>query len=130
MAVKYRIATIFATLILGIAGMSSIAASAQSPVSPDTQSSVPPNTYITLNAGWNLVGWLLPTQDVGVALTNATYTVSVVWGFDDDTQTWHAYFPGTGQIPGANDLTHLTNRLGYFVHTASHVIWHADSAAG
>ena len=82
---------------------------------------------ITLQGQFTLVGWIGDdNMTVGDALkggtdgphngtNDITSQVSVVWGFDNVTQTWKAYFPAQANVPGANDLTTLRTGLGYFV---------------
>lgn len=70
---------------------------------------------ITLQGRWTLIGWVGADMSVGDALGSISSKVSVVWGFDNATQTWHAYFPDQTNTPGANDLTSLQTGHGYFV---------------
>ena len=50
----------------------------------------------------------------------------MVWGFDAATQTYSAYFPATANVPGAYDLSSLTQGLGYWIalnDASSTVTW-------
>lgn len=114
-----RTTILFATLILGVAGLASMAVSGQAATEQQAQT-------IHLTTGWNLVGWLFGTQDIGTALGNAKPVTDVVWGYDSVNGTWLAYFPAADGIPGANDLTQFTQPNGYFIHTTADVDWHAS----
>jgi hypothetical protein len=82
---------------------------------------------ITLQGQFTLIGWVgIDNISVADALrggpngpengtNNITSQVSVVWGFDSATQTFHAYFPGASNVPGANDLETLQSGRGYFI---------------
>jgi hypothetical protein len=55
----------------------------------------------------------------------------VVWGFDAATQTYSAYFPATANVPGAYDLSSLTQGLGYWIalnDASSTVTWTVETA--
>jgi branched-chain amino acid transport system substrate-binding protein len=78
---------------------------------------------ITLDGQWTLIAWPGPDSSVSDAVAGGTDTcrndvsaqVSVVWSFDSVTKQWHGYFPGTANVPGANDLDTLTTGGGYMV---------------
>lgn len=70
------------------------------------QSSCTPQS-IQLSTGWNLVGWLYPTQDIGSAIAPIANDTTVIWGVDTPTHTGHGYFPAAASVPGANDLTNF-----------------------
>lgn len=46
---------------------------------------------------------------------NVSALVGAIWRFDASTQTYKGYFPGSDNIPGANDFTTLQNGVGYFI---------------
>ncbi|MGE3076558.1 MAG: Calx-beta domain-containing protein [Dehalococcoidia bacterium] len=46
---------------------------------------------------------------------NVVALVGAIWRFDATTQTFKGYFPGSDNIPGANDFTTLSSGVGYFV---------------
>lgn len=82
---------------------------------------------ITLQGRFTLIGWVgADNLSVTDALrggssgpqggtNDITAKVSVVWGFDSATQTFQAYFPGSANVLGANDLETLRAGRGYFV---------------
>jgi hypothetical protein len=46
---------------------------------------------------------------------NVSGLVGAIWRFDAATQTFKGYFPGSDNVPGANDFTTLQSGVGYFV---------------
>ncbi len=95
------------------------------PTGPSTPTTACGTTdSITLSGLWTLVAW--SGQD-GMSVADAlaggadgcgsdiTAEVAVVWGFDAATQTYYAYFPSAANVPGANDLTSLTQGMGYWI---------------
>jgi hypothetical protein len=81
----------------------------------------------TLTGTFTLIGWV-GVDNISVAdalrggpngpsggTNDITAQVSVVWGFNNATQTFVAYFPASANVPGANDLTALQSGLGYFI---------------
>lgn len=77
---------------------------------------------VDLTFRWSLVTW--PGED-GIspaeALTGAggsadiTAQVTAIYGWDAATQSWSAYFPSAGGVPGANNLTALRTGTAYWV---------------
>jgi hypothetical protein len=125
---RYLVATVaaFAAMLTLIA--TALPAAAQT-ATPTTTATANTQT-IHLTTGWNLVGWLHPTMNVGDALAggaegtnDVTSDVDVVWGFDSASQTWSGYFPAATDIPGANDLEQLKSPNGYFIHATADVDW-------
>ncbi len=47
--------------------------------------------------------------------TNISGQVGAVWRFNPQTQTWGGYFPGTENVPGANDFTTFRTGTAYFI---------------
>lgn len=63
--------------------------------------------------------------------SDVTSQVAVICGFDAAAQTYHAYFPSATNVPGANDLSSLTQGLGYWVvlnDASSTVNWMVQTA--
>jgi hypothetical protein len=116
-------------IVAAFAAMLTLIATAL-PAAAQTATPTATTQTIHLTAGWNLVGWLHPTMDVGDALAggapgtnDVTSDVDVVWGFDSASQTWSGYFPAATNIPGANDLEQLKSPNGYFIHATATVDW-------
>ena len=59
------------------------------------------------------------------ATNNVLALVGAIWRFDASTQTFKGYFPGSDNVPGANDFTTLQSGVGYFValRNAGTVSW-------
>lgn len=119
-----------AAAFAGLLAMAAVALPAAAQSTPTATPTTSATQTIHLTAGWNLVGWLHPTINVGDALAggsngtnNVTADVDVVWGFDSPSQTWSAYFPAAANVPGANDLQQLKSPNGYFVHATATVDW-------
>lgn len=102
-------------IVVAVAGMALLT------VSGRAQSSNPQSIHLT--TGWNLFGWLYPTQDIGPAIAPIADETMVIWGFDQAMQTWHGYFPAAASVPGANDLTSFQSGLGYFINITSAEDW-------
>jgi hypothetical protein len=47
--------------------------------------------------------------------TNISAQVGAVWLFNPQTQSWGGYFPGTENLPGANDFTTFRTGTAYFI---------------
>ncbi|GIW19336.1 MAG: hypothetical protein KatS3mg064_2493 [Tepidiforma sp.] len=47
--------------------------------------------------------------------TNISAQVGAVWLFNPQTQSWGGYFPGTENVPGANDFTTFRTGTAYFI---------------
>jgi hypothetical protein len=83
----------------------------------DNVVNAPRTASVLLNPRWNLVSWQGPdAAPVADALSGTgsagggsdiTASVSAVYGWDNATGTWLAYFPGAGGVPGASTLTSL-----------------------
>lgn len=79
-------------------------------------------TTVTLAFRWSLVTWAgkdgvapgaaLRGPEGSEDITNA---VTAIYGWDGAAQAWRAYFPGSGGIPGANDLAALKAGQAYWV---------------
>lgn len=105
---------------------------------PPTQPTCGPTVDITLSGLWTLAAWPgATTTSVADALSGGdcgndiTSKVAVVWGLDAATQTYHAYFPAHMDVPGANDLSTLTQGLGYWValnDPSTPVTWTIETA--
>ncbi len=83
------------------------------------QSSGPRPTHLNLPlcTGWNLIGWALPEQPVGVALSSIAGQYSRVLGYDParPSDPWTIYDPA---VPDwANDLRTMQRGRGYWVLT-------------
>ena len=59
------------------------------------------------------------------ATNNILAQVGAIWRFDAATQTFKGYFPGSDNVPGANDFTTLSSGVGYFIalRNAGTVSW-------
>ncbi|HKS92185.1 MAG TPA: Ig-like domain repeat protein [Tepidiformaceae bacterium] len=95
-------------------------------------------TQLTLSGQWTLITWPGAATPIAQALaggsdgcgTDVSSLISVIWGFDAATQTYHAYFPGAAGVPGANDLTTLTQGAAYWVgltNPSSTLTWTVSS---
>jgi len=84
---------------------------------------------------WSLVTW---TGDSGVtpgaalrgpAGSDISNRVTALYGWDEPTQVWKAYFPGSSNVPGANDLASLERGEAYWVAVSGPggVIWSMPS---
>lgn len=108
------------------------------PSTPTTTPTPTPTTCgetvdLTLSGRWTLVAWpgadgmsVLDALAGGDCGNDITAKVSVIWGFDAATQTYQAYFPGSANVPGLNDLSTLKLGLGYWVglvDPATSVTW-------
>jgi hypothetical protein len=51
-------------------------------------------------------------------LTNITNQVTAIYRWDAQNQRWQAHFPGSENIPGANDFNTFENGRSYFVAIA------------
>ena len=86
-------------------------------------------TY-TLNFRFTLIGWAGPdntpvmaalqgtanTQVEAAATPNSIYNVvTAIWTYDTSSQSYKGYFPGSENVPGANDFTVFHTGVGYFV---------------
>lgn len=92
-------------------------------------------TVVPLSGQWTLVAWPgkdgMSVADALSACTDITSKVAVIWGFDASTQTYEAYFPSAGNVPGANDLATLTRGSGYWValhDPSTPVTWRIEAA--
>lgn len=47
--------------------------------------------------------------------TNVSALIGAVWLFNPQTQSWAGYFPGTENVPGANDFTTFRAGTAYFI---------------
>jgi hypothetical protein len=47
--------------------------------------------------------------------TNVSALIGAIWLFNPQTQTWRGYFPGTENVPGANDFTTFRAGTAYFI---------------
>ncbi|PFG75322.1 Calx-beta domain-containing protein [Tepidiforma thermophila] len=47
--------------------------------------------------------------------TNVSSLIGAIWLFNPQTQTWRGYFPGTENVPGANDFTTFRAGTAYFI---------------
>ncbi len=82
-------------------------------------SGAPASRSISLNSGWNLVGYnLSASQDVGTALSSISGKYINVWTFSDGV--WKVYDPVN---PGFSDLTHFHPGQGYWINTTTACIW-------
>ncbi|MBN9493417.1 Ig-like domain repeat protein [bacterium] len=110
------------------------------PTGPSTPTCGPTDS-ITLSGLWTLVAWPGATgTSVADALSGGvdacgndiTGQVAVIWGFNASTQTYHAYFPDAVNVPGANDLSTLTQGLGYWIalnDPTSSTVWKVERSA-
>jgi hypothetical protein len=83
-------------------------------------------TY-TLVSRFTLIGWsgidnisaaaaLRGQETPDNPLTNdVSGIVTVIWRFDTASQSYKGYFPGSENVPGANDFTTLQKGVGYFI---------------
>jgi hypothetical protein len=93
-------------------------------------------TY-TLNFRWTLLVWagedgisvgaaLRGMENPDIPVTNDVFSqVTAVFEWIPEQQAWHAYFPGSEGLPGANDLTVLHNGGVYWVaiHVQDPIPW-------
>lgn len=47
--------------------------------------------------------------------TNVSALIGAIWLFNPQTQSWAGYFPGTENVPGANDFTTFRAGTAYFI---------------
>ncbi|MCL6644456.1 MAG: IPT/TIG domain-containing protein [Dehalococcoidia bacterium] len=47
--------------------------------------------------------------------TNVSALIGAIWLFNPQTQSWAGYFPGTENVPGANDFTTFRTNVAYFI---------------
>ncbi|MDZ7728003.1 MAG: hypothetical protein U5Q44_07315 [Dehalococcoidia bacterium] len=98
------------------------------------------HTY-ELTFRWTLIGWTLPDMDVADALNgeganaggdDISAHVTAVFGWDAPTQTWAAYFPDAGDVPGANDLETFESGEGYWIaiDEEAGVTWDVTTSGG
>lgn len=77
----------------------------------------------SLSFRWTLITWAgqdgIATADAlkgsGGATNDITSSVTAVYGWDPAAQAWLGYFPSAVPVPGANDLTKLTNGDAYWI---------------
>jgi len=79
----------------------------------------------TLNFRWSLITWMgadgiapadaLKGEGANAGGTNIFNEVTAVYGWQQDSQEWLAYFPGGEDVPGANDLTGLSLGDAYWI---------------
>lgn len=77
----------------------------------------------SLSFRWTLFTWAgadgLATADAlkgsGGSTNDITSSVTAVYGWDPAAQAWLGYFPSAVPVPGANDLTKLTNGDAYWI---------------
>lgn len=76
---------------------------------------------VSLAFRWSLVTWTGASGvNPGAALrgpggTDISGEVTAIYGWDEATQSWLAYFPGSSSVPGANNLTALESGEAYWV---------------
>ena len=73
---------------------------------------------------WSLITWagkngISPSDalkgTVGTGANNIFDKVTAVYGWNQASQTWLGFFPAGVSVPGANDLTALTNGSAYWI---------------
>jgi hypothetical protein len=79
----------------------------------------------TLNFRWSLITWFgadgiapadaLKGTGANEGGTDISNDVTAVYGWQQASQTWLAYFPGGESVPGANNLTGLNNGDAYWI---------------
>jgi len=78
-----------------------------------------PSSEISLNSGWNLVGFnSLKVKSVSDALTSIGGKFLFVWAFVDGT--WKVYDP---ILPGFSDLTSMEPNYGYWIYVTEDCAW-------
>jgi hypothetical protein len=55
--------------------------------------------------------------------------VTAVFQWNGDDQDWEGYFPGSENIPGANDFTTLTNGRPYWLASTTDATWTIEAAS-
>lgn len=98
-------------------------------------------TQITLTPRWSLVSWTGPDAiaasdalaGTGAASggSDVSNAVSAIYAWDGAAGKWLAYFPGAGNVPGANTLSRLERGQAYWfaVSSASAVQWTVPNPA-
>ena len=88
--------------------------------------SASPTITYTLFYQWTLIAWTGPSntsvtnalkglESPDNPLTNNIYSlVGAIWLFDPIAQTYKGHFPGSENVPGANDFSVFTNGTAYF----------------
>jgi len=101
----------------------------------DTLVNAPASTSVTLTPRWSLVAWtgadnVAPADALagtGAAKggSDVSSKVTAVYAWDGANAKWLAYFPGAGNVPGANTLTALKAGQPYWFAVAgsSSVEW-------
>jgi hypothetical protein len=84
----------------------------------------PRNATLTLTPRWSLVSWTGPDgvtpadalAGTGAATggTNVTSAIGAIYAWDSAAAQWLAYFPGSGNVPGANTLASLKTGEAYW----------------
>lgn len=86
-----------------------------------------PTLSYTLISRFTLIGWAgidnisvasalkgLESPNDNPATNDVSGVVTAIWRFDAATQSYKGYFPGSENVPGANDFTTLRKGTGYF----------------
>ena len=81
-----------------------------------------PPVELALTPAWTAIDW--PGAD-GAAMAEAGLpdAVVAVYAWDEVTETWFAFFPGLGHVPGVNTLAHLETGQTYWIATSEPVTW-------
>lgn len=107
-AIRFRVGTDVSDLFLVISGEVT-----EVPALPLGAAPLPTTRSVQLRRGFNLVGWTGPATPIGDALAGVTGTVTSVFAWDANEQTFLQYRPG---VPAAlNMLTQLETGAGVWV---------------
>ena len=96
-----------------------------------TGATVPPNTPIALQQGWNLVGYpSRQSQSVADALRNIDDCYDIVYAYDafDSTNSWKKFDPNAPSY--ANNLTTLEPGRGYWIKANTACSWVVNGGGG
>ncbi|HMO96779.1 MAG TPA: hypothetical protein PKD27_11730, partial [Tepidiformaceae bacterium] len=85
------------------------------------------NITYTLYFRFTLIVWTgADNKPIATALqggpagtNNVTSLIGAIWLFNPQSQTWGGYFPGSENIPGANNFTTFRTGSAYFIALAS-----------
>jgi hypothetical protein len=88
------------------------------------QGTIQPHTTVSLNAGWNFVGYPSPVErDIGLALEEIADALELVWYYDatDDADPWKRYNPTAPAW--SNDLLTMSPGRGYWISVSEACEW-------
>jgi uncharacterized protein YkwD len=84
----------------------------------DTLTISPPDSFIQLDYGWNLVSFpeIVTVEDIDTVLDsiNGQYDIVQYYDSQDETNPWKNYH--IQKTPYMNDLSSLNNKMGFLIH--------------